>query len=534
VNHRRPRRRRVLALLLASLALLGAPGTEAFELKLPGDRSLTVIFTETMIGEYHVDSDVYNGNDSERYFDLKNRTDLLLMHGTTSFNMRFDANAFMGTVDGSPHQSRFNLQKITLTSAQRLFDVTAGDFSVRVGRGLVLDLTRVNELFRDTTLRGGSLTVRYGPVTGSAFGGWANPLNVDDFAEVPVRRPSDVIGGARLEVRPSQLVGFGVHYVGGGLQDQMSTMRNATHSLGASIEFPNLAKRINLYAEFDYMNRAQKEDIIQGYGAYFAGTGTFGPFAVLLEFKFYQHLLFFNDFGGGATNGVNMFVYHRPPTLTRSKAEIINNHDVIGPRLKLDWRFSTGTVLYVNYGHFYAAEAQTGQSFFDSGAMVYDAYGGLQHPLRGGALDISGGYRVDKRSTDTGSVNDYSCIFAEAELSLLVWANHTLEVEAQFRKVEKVAAAYSDFYLGIGYRPSRWFSGGFSYEYSSEYPDADPSTGITARRHFGGVRATVNFTPASYARFFGGTTHGGVRCVDGFCRELPPFIGVKLEVVVQL
>jgi hypothetical protein len=526
--------RALAVLLLLLLAVPAAPRlARAFELRLPGrDRVLSVIFTQTLISEYHADTDALAGNDSERYFDLKNRSDLLLLHGATSLNLRFDATAFVGTLDGSPHQSRANLQKITLSSAQRFFDVTAGDFSVRVGRGLALDLTRVNEILRDTTLRGGSLTVRHRLINGTVFGGWANPLDVDDFLEVPVRRPSDVVGGARVEVTPIPLLKAGAHYVGAGLQALESTSRNATHVLGATLEFPDLFKRVNLYGEYDFMSRAQGLDIIQGHGTYLGATGNFGPLAVLLEFKFYSHLLFVNDFG----SEVDFFYYNRPPTLTRTKAEVLNNHDVIGPRLRLDWRLQrTGTLFYVNYGHFYRSEAQPGQSFFDNGIMVYDAYGGLQQPLPGGALDLAGGYRVDKRGTPEGeSITDYSCAFGEAELSMLVWRNHTLEAEVQFRKVQKGALAFSDFYLGLGYRPTRWVSAGFSYEYSNEYQDSDPNDTVGVRRHYGGVRATVSFTPASYARLFGGTTHGGVRCIDGFCREFPPFIGVKLELVVQL
>lgn len=500
---------------------------------MPGEgRTLQVTLTQSLISEYHGDVDVFVGNPGETYFDLKNRTDLVLLQGSTSFNLRVDGNGFVGTDEGSKHDSRVSLEKISLATTQRSFDVTAGDFYVRVGRGLALDLTRIDELVRDTTLRGGQGRIRSRYVNGLVFGGWANPLDMDDFTEVPVRVPSDVIGGARVEVRPRESILLGAQYVGGGLQAQSGTIRNATHSFGATIELPNLARRFSLYGEFNYMSRALGIEVLEGTGTYFSGSGRLGPLTALLEFKFYSHFLFYNDFG----SEVNTFVYNRPPTLMRTKAEVINNHDVIGPRLRLDLSLgSHGTVVYANYGQFFRSEARPSESFFASGINVYDAFGGLQQPLPRGALEISGGYRVDLRTDESGQkITDYSQAFVEGELSLRVFRAHTLEVETQYRRTEKSAFQFSDIYLGVSYRPSSYVAAGFSYEYSTEYKDPDPSSGVSTRKHFGGARVTVNFTPSTFARLFGGTTRGGIRCVDGFCREFPPFVGAKLELVAQL
>jgi hypothetical protein len=519
---------------LLGLSLCAPSRAAAFDLPLPGrSRILSVTLTQALIGEYHADDDALTGNPGEKYFDFKNRTDLVLLHGSTSFNLRFDANAFIGTNDGSLHQNRISLEKITLSSVQRRFDVTAGDYYVRVGRGLALDITRVDQLVRDTSLRGGLARVRSRWVDGLLFGGWANPLDVDDFSEVPVRIPSDVIGGARLEVRPRESLTLGLHYAGGGLQPQSGMSRNATHVLGGSVELPNVAERINLYAEFDYLSRAQGLEIIHGHGTYLSAAGTFGPFSALAEFKFYNHFQFRNDLG----NEVSIFEYHRPPTLMRQKAEVLNNHDVIGPRVKLDLRLgSFGTVVFGNFGYFFVSDAGSKEDFFANGVTVFDVWGGIQQPLPGGALDLGGGWRRDAHDKDGEKKIDYSETFFEGELSFQILRRQTIELEVRYRKLEKVGTAFSHFYVGAGYRPSRYFSGGFSYEYSSEHSskDTNPNDEIGARSHFGGVRATVNFNPSSFARIFGGTTAGGVRCIDGFCRDFPPFIGVKMEVVVQL
>jgi len=526
---------RSLLVVHALALLLPAAPADAADLLLPGrGRILSATLTQALIGEYHTDDDPVEGNPAERYFDIKNRTDIVLLHGTTSFNLRFDATGFIGTNDGSRHQDRFSLEKISISSVQRSFDLAAGDFYVKVGR-LALDMTRVDQLASDTTLRGGILRLRSRYVDGLLFGGWVNPLDMDDFNEVPMRIPNDVIGGARLEVRPNSALRLGLQYVGAGLEADFGMLRDATHILGGTIELPSLAKRISLYTEFDYMSRARDRDIIQGYGTYFGGSGNFGPLAVLLEFKLYREFMLGNDLQpkNSAQNDTNIYAYLKPPTLMHKKAEVLNNKNVMGPRLKLDLRIqSLGTLLFASYGRF----NEPGETFFDDTSInIDDVYGGFPQPLPGGALDVSGGWRRDVRIDQGTTITEYSQIFAEAEASFQVRAGQTLELELHYRKTEKAAKEFSDFFIGVGYRPSRYFSGGVQYEWSNEFkvPEQNPE-GYGVRNHFGAVRATVNFTPSSYARILGGTTRGGMRCLDGFCREFPPFIGVKLEVVVQL
>jgi hypothetical protein len=528
--------RRLLALPIAAIALLPGPAG-AVELALPGkDRTVRLGLTQTLIGEYHADVDVVDGNESPAYFDVKNRTGIVLQHGTTSFSLRFDAHGFAGAEDnevkGFSYEDRASLEKISLSTTQRAFELTMGDFGVRVGRGLALDLTKVDELYRDTTLRGtqARLTTRF--VNAQLFGGWVNPLAIDDFEEAPVQIPDDVIGGGRLEVRPHRIVALGLHYVGGGLESRLHKTRNATHTIGGSVELPSPVGWLSLYGEFNFMRQARDVDVLTGTGTYFNATANLGPVAVLLEFKFYQHLQFVNVFGD---NEWDTQIYHRPPTLMWSKQEVINNHDVIGPRARLDYSVGKlGTTLWASYGHFFRSDASPDVAFFDSGVNVDDVFGGVQQALRGGALDVTGGYRQDRRSQDDGeAVTDYSQAFAEVELSLAVWRGHSVELETLYRKVEKSAEEFSEFHISVGYRPRWWIAGSVTYEYSDEITDTNPADAITVRNHFGGVTGTVNFTPASYARVFAGTTRGGVRCIDGFCRQIPPFMGLKIETVLQ-
>lgn len=532
--------------LLAALALatvLGPRGeARAHELTLPfGSTTLRVGVTQSLTTSYHADRDPLVGNPGDQYWDFKNRTDLTLQHGSTSFNTRFDFDLFAGTDAGSPHENELDLEKVSLSSVRRSFELAAGDFHVRLGRGLALDLTRVDDVARDTTLRGARVAVLTRHVEARAFGGWVNPLNVDDLTGLRMDTPSDVIGGGRVEVRPLPALSAGLQYVGAWIEPRAGGSRDANHILGVTLELHDLGGWLSAYGEFDYMRRAEGLQVENGTGTYVSVTGTFGSLAAMVEFKWYRSFQLLNDYNAHRQPLAWMqeplppFIYHRPPTLMWSRQEVINNHDVIGPRARLDYRIdSWGTVLWASYGRFFRSDAQAGAGFFDQGVTVNDVYGGIQQRLPRGALDLTGGHRLDTRATDQGSVTDYSQSFAEAELSLQVHPGHSVELEALYRKVEKSAQAFSDVHVSVGYRPSRWFAGSVTYEYSDEFPDAVPDDDVTTRSHFGGAAATVNFTPGSHARLFGGSTKGGMRCIDGFCQEVPPFVGVKLDLVLQI
>jgi len=163
-----------------------------------------------------------------------------------------------------------------------------------------------------------------------------------------------------------------------------------------------------------------------------------------------------------------------------------------------------------------------------------DGFGGVQLPLLGGQLDTAGGYRVDTREGDEGeTIIDYKQAFVEADLSIPVFRKHNFELQLEYRNISKQGNDFQDFTIAVSYRPFKWFSGGASYEYTTEFNSIDTEGEISPRQHFGAVQATFNFTELSHARLFAGSTRGGLRCVDGFCRIFPPFIGVRTELVLQ-
>lgn len=514
--------------LIAALFLLSRPAL-AVDLKLPdGHATLRVGISQTTIAEYHADFDKFTGDEPDKFFDVKNRTNLVLMHGTTTFNLRFDGYWVGGAQDGSSHRSATTLEKISLSSIQRSFDLTAGDFYIRIGRGIALDLTKVDELARDMTLRGARVQVRVGPVEVMGFGGWVNPLDVDDAIEEPRRLPSDIVAGGELKARVARVAILSLHYVGSRLEDRDGGDGTANHVLGVTTNLPNLAGKVGVYGEFNYLSRVQNGQISKGMAAYVSSTGNFGPLALLAEFKFYRRFLLRNDFGRqpGMSSRYEAapFIYNRPPTLSHTSQEIINNSHIYGPRLRLDLRLNK-VELHASYGYFSRTE---------EAIPIHDAFGGIYISQKRWKAELSGGYRADTRTDPTSGQKlvDYSKIYVAGKVNVQVYRGHSMELQGEFRKLEKTGHGWTDIFLNVSYRPSPYFAGGVTYEHSSEF-SADDTDQIRGRTDFGGVTATINFTGTSYFRFMGGSTRGGLRCVDGFCREFPPFIGAKGELVLQ-
>lgn len=525
--------------------LLAPRAAAGVEIPLPGtNRTIRLGVSQALTTDYRSDIDEVPDNPTETYGELKNKTDVVLMHGNTTFNLRFDFDTFVGDYDTSYRQATYALEKISLSSIQKTFEITAGDFYVRIGRGLALDLTRVDDMFRDTTLRGAKLKVFTPWIDGQIFGGWVNPLDADGFSGIPVWIPSDVIGGGRVEVRPTPAVALGVHYTGAGIESQQYKTRNATHVVGGSVELPSLWNgAFSFYGEYNLINRVGDQIVETGSGAYAGVTLNLGGLAVLAEFKYHRRFELGNPANGTggwkvppdrwkdgwkqALFSPPLLIYHRPPTLMWKKQEVLNNHDVIGPRLRLDYRIAGwGSTLWASYGHFFRSDAAVDVGFFDSGITVNDVFGGLQQQLSAGSLELTGGYRADK--LDQGGT-DFLHIFAEGELATRVYKQHSIDVEVQYRKIEKAAKQYWKFLISMNYRPSKYFAGGATYEYTTEFSEKTP----LARKHFGGVTVTGNATPTTYARLFVGSTAGGLRCMDGQCQEIPSFIGARLMLVAQ-
>ncbi len=177
--------------LLFALLLWPATG-RAWDFSIKGqDFSLDV--TNTFKYGYHFVNDPGDSSDpvdvesyreDDKYHDIYNSLDVSLSHGDYRLGGRFDLNLFAGTPFGQHcggagagpswcteepirYINDFNAERIFLVVAKPEFDLTIGDFYASFGKGIALNVVKIDALGQDTALRGGKLQVH----TGCASGG---------------------------------------------------------------------------------------------------------------------------------------------------------------------------------------------------------------------------------------------------------------------------------------------------------------------------------------------------------------------------
>jgi hypothetical protein len=126
---------------------------------------------------------------------------------------------------------------------------------------------------------------------------------------------------------------------------------------------------------------------------------------------------------------------------------------------------------------------------------------------------------------------------------------HALALRGEGRwENHRTPGSAEDFFRGllsVGYSVSPWFSITYLQGIDTEQPTPPGELSLTreacdgaaaslCRPHlWPGVQAQINFFNASFLRIFAGRQVGGRVCVNGSCRTLPDFEGIRTELVFQ-
>ena len=106
---------------------------------------------------------------------------------------------------------------------------------------------------------------------------------------------------------------------------------------------------------------------------------------------------------------------------------------------------------------------------------------------------------------------------------------HSLEVRVEHRIERRFTFGYIDYVRG-GVSLT-WSYGGFHVSpiirWDTERKDLDSTLYLAGE-------ARWEFVEGSHVRLFGGRTPGGRLCSGGICRDVPPFEGVLLELVIRI
>jgi hypothetical protein len=552
---------RPLPCLCVVCALLAAPTAAAFEFEFPGLQTPSSFqITLKSFFDYHDQNHNADPWDDE-YMDLRNSLNLKLSVDRFSVSARFDTNSYFAAwapsvlkeYGQSPYVPRYREEKISAAYKGRDLNVTLGDFYASIGRGLALNIRKTDLIGEDNTLIGAKVRYRRGDLDLLALSGLSNVSNLNLY-EKAVSDPYDLISAGRIAYRIAKTVTLGLHGVGfvfdpfetnpqvlavGGLVPQWAAVG------GFSADAPGLLDgALDAYLEFNWLGERlfpmHGGDFRQGLAAYASASLSLGDVSILLEAKHYDDYLIAaqTDEEGGDATSVRIH-YVRPPTLEPDSMEVLNNADVSGGRFNIDYRPMGGdTLLFVAYSGFWGRDRPGGRWIYNLGL------GAEQDFLKTGRARLEVGLREEHPEWEDG--DHHHLIYLDAGLQVPLNSRHSLGLHGKNWIVHTHFSGIDvDYLLGdwtLGWSWSPWLSAslifGYNTEPSTSTDDYDFSSFYDRgrgpeRQLFLAGSLTIDLWGEYVIRLLAGQIRGGPLCIDGVCRVLPPFAGVRTDVTLR-
>lgn len=540
-------RRDVALALVTLLALTLCPRRgEAWGFSL-WDRDFTLDVTNTFEYTYHFENGDTDPNNDE-FHQFLNLLDVSLSHGEFRLGTRLDLNLFAGAGDLGPvdtgirYEQDFRPQKLYFIWARDAFDLTLGDFYASFGKGLALNVIKVDELGQDTTVRGGKFQLHDGDLTLTFVGGQFNPLAVDTSTGYEPAWNSESVVGGRAEYSLLETVIAGAHAVYVMQRNHLDEKPGleAHHDWsaiwGMGAEVPDLLDGMLAFAgEVNVQTTSLQGRMVRGHGhdeggtsgvgAYASSTAQLGDLTLLGEFKYYDD--FSLKYEGSDDSTPYTLMYHQPPTLDRMRATIKNNTHVSGFRLRADYYFGQvgfldAIIAYANYGYFRGWDAVSED--------VHVPFGGveLQWMEGVGQLQLEAGLRRVElaEDPDKGKLQRQD-LHLEASLEQALVARHSVTLTFTFldRQEELLGLQkWKEIELAVSYKWSPYFDVALFYERQEDPKFGDP-------QDFFGGSARYFITPSTYVSVLAGENKPGIKCINGVCRDSPAFSGVRVTAV---
>jgi hypothetical protein len=481
----------------------------------------------------------------------------------------------------------YRIERIQLRVSNKHFEVTAGDFNVNFGRGIALSIRKIADIGFDATVKGGRVDImtKYIDVTGIA--GVTNRQQTD-FATRNLffdpgyphalceRTPgltknkygnpwytmcSDVVSGARFDANLPGKVKLGGHYVFWWFGQLAGDQHEGMHQVGGDLTRARIGKHWDLFGGVTGLMRNPQHQqyypglVENGLAAYLSNSLTFGNTFALLEGKYY------NNYTIAKNNAATTIQYAEAPTLELPGQIIPAASNTSGGRLLLEHTLRKSRVtLFGNYlGYVYAL--LNDENMFDPnvGHMMHHGYVGLRwrDGERGSEVQALGGYRwegLQRPPDEDTKAYGRKLPHAEFYVNQIVGKTrghaHSVSLRAEWRheRIQKGGAPPKHFHKGniiLGYGLTPFFTFSFIGGYSSEFPGlpgepelhdqpCDNASSCDRKPHlWPGAELRVNFFESSFLRVFAGRQVGGLLCVNGSCRNLPDFEGMRLDLVLS-
>jgi hypothetical protein len=485
------------------------------------------------------------------------------------------------------------LERATLRLDARRWGLQLGDFNVGFGRGLGLSVRKIDEIGVDATIKGARADVRTDVVRGTVVAGFANRQNSDFATRQLVADPgypaqsytfapdtergfcnrarsldpelgsplwttcSDLVAGGRVEATLPGRVDVGTHYAYIDFGDELTAgvVDEYLHRFGGDVGRARIGGIWDLYFGATGQLRNPNLEATElrsqarrGWGLYGNSTVLAGTTTVLLEGKHYRDDLV-------ALSQASPLQYAENPTLEREDQQVPGNASSTGGRVRVDhtWR-RQGLTVFGNAMVYAYADTIGRHPFEDDGRIATHHYGGViyRKPRSDLVVQLSGGYRDERFLHDHG-YGSLKRKFPHGEVSVSIPLGHSgnlthqLTVRAEARWETYVTQGASDrFFRGIGsvaYSLSPRLSIAFIQGVDSQQPapageaslsreTCTAGSASTCRPHlWPGAQLQVLLFDASFIRIFAGRQVGGRVCVNGSCRTLPDFEGVRTELV---
>ncbi len=445
--------------------------------------------------------------------------------------------------------------------------VTAGDFHVSFGRGMVLSLIKVDDLSEDNRLRGARIEYRAArKLSVTLVGGVVNPLNADPLTRQIYRDDSlDRIGGARVQLELLDALGIAVHGV---IMRPRYTDLNQISSerlymdQSPGVDLISGGGSLELHAEgvhFYIEGNGQSHTDYRTLGAAAtpeSGVGLFGEvsydisgFSILGEGIFYRRWLMEGPYrGAGVITAAEPLVYNSLPTLDVNFVPNKSVGNAAGGRLTAGYfvqRINLDLRLRCAFIKSFGGLLPDGA--WEDHPPTFAVHPTLQGETRIGerevVLRVEGGARVETTSMpDVPEMDSGHLWHVSTDVTVPLRGPHSLKFDAEVRRHALRITEGNSYWVGAvtaGYGLAGRFDAALAYEYSDEITTTGNRIGDVPwlpSHHFFWVRSTLMLKEVRKGlslRLFVGSERGGIKCVGGACRQYPDTVGVRLDAALS-
>jgi hypothetical protein len=483
--------------------------------------------TSTTVVEQHTDNQD-DATDNDDYGIVVQRLNLGAVSNGLEFTGRLDG-VGLWNEPSAAYGSYLDLERLGVAWRGESVSLNAGDDYLQVGRGFLLSLRKNDEAGLDIAFRGASFEADTGPVHSRVFYGKSNIANLDALTQRSIADVNDTISGAVITADTGDFGTFGLQTVA--VSTRIGEGATATDGnftgVGATWDLPAPTPWMSAYIEAN-MLRSEAYGIAEQHPAALLSTNFFvGDATVTIEALTVEGFAIESTpqpaAAGLSTTGATFF-YNQTPTLERADQEVLNANDANALRTRLDYVVGdSGLSVYAN-----ALLRQQGQSTVQPTDQVH-GYAGWEFAYGEGASHFNGSFGA-RNETQNGKEfasmehADIDCVQALGG----PWSLHLTAKGENWRKqAVGVTKAYvrGNAILGLDLRGI----GGVAFEYGHD----DEKEGADRRTEFYAGHVNYEISEALTVRGVGGSQRGGLKCVNGVCREYPSFSGGRLELIAR-